>query len=142
MANVRITDLNTIPTPIDTSTEYLMTDNSSNTHKISIATLLSLAGLGGVAYVLTCPTSGYTTQTVTIWGESKTVEAITLTADYNSDPLTNFTEGMYSEYPINIDADLDDFKKLYAFSIGNQSVTFYFTEAPSTAFNVLIKEAI
>ena len=104
--------------------------------------MLSLAGLGGVAYVLTCPTSGYTTQTVTIWGESKTVEAITLTADYNSDPLTNITEGMYSEYPINIDADLDDFKKLYAFSIGNQSVTFYFTEAPSTAFNVLIKEAI
>ena len=93
-------------------------------------------------YKLTCPTTGYTEETVTIWGEEKTVQAITLTTDKDGNPLTNFATDMIADYPININGVLDDFKKLYAVEIGLERVTFYFTEIPATAFDVLIKEAV
>jgi hypothetical protein len=93
-------------------------------------------------YELTLPTSGYTDDTVTIWGESKAVKVITLTTDKDGATLDNFTSGMNEDYPVNISGSSADFAKLYAFEIGNQSVTFYMTDAPSTAFNVIIKEAI
>lgn len=93
-------------------------------------------------YALTCPDTGYSEETVTIWGESKTMQVITLTSDKDGNPLTNFASGMIADYPINLSGTLDDFKKLYAIEIGSASVTLYFEEAPTAAFNVLIKEAI
>lgn len=93
-------------------------------------------------YELTLPTSGYTDDTVTIWGESKEVKVITLTTDKDGATLDNFSSGMNEDYPVNISGSSADFAKLYAFEIGNQSVTFYMTDAPTTAFNVIIKEAI
>lgn len=94
------------------------------------------------SYVLRCPTSGYTSTSVSVWGVTKTLYAITLTADSGSNPLTDFHSGMKEDYPINIDGSQADFGKLYAYSIGEGQVTFYFTSAPSTAFNVLIREAV
>lgn len=93
-------------------------------------------------YELTLPTSGYTDDTVTIWGDSKEVKVITLTTDKDGATLDNFSSGMNEDYPVNISGSSADFAKLYAFEIGNQSVTFYMTDAPTTAFNVIIKEAI
>jgi len=93
-------------------------------------------------YTLNCPTSGYTEESVNVWGETKTLQTIILTTDKDGATLDNFASGMKADYPMNVDASLEEFKKLYAFAIGNQSVTLYFTEAPSTAFNVIIKEAI
>lgn len=106
-----------------------------------IASAISL-GSSIASYVLRCPTSGYTSTSVSIWGVTKTLYAITLTADSGSNPLTNFHSGMKEDYPINIDGSQADFGKLYAYSIGEGQVTFYFTSAPSTAFNVLIREAV
>lgn len=92
-------------------------------------------------YDVTCPTTGYTEETITIWGESKTVQTIVLTTDKDGNPLTNFASGMIADYAINLSGTLDDFKKLYAYEIGATSVTLHFEEVPTTAFNVRIKEA-
>jgi hypothetical protein len=93
-------------------------------------------------YVLTCPTSGYTEESVEIWGETKTMQVIIITTDKDGNPLTNFLDDMEADYPVNISASEEDFRKLYAFEIGAGKVSFYFTDVPTTAFNVLIKEAI
>ena len=94
------------------------------------------------SYILRCPTSGYTSASVSVWGVTKTLYSIILTADSSSNPLSDFHSGMKEDYPINIDGSQSDFGKLYAFEIGEGQVTFYFTSAPSTAFNVLIREAV
>lgn len=94
------------------------------------------------SYILRCPTSGYTSTSVSVWGVTKTLYSIILTADSSSNPLSGFHSGMKEDYPINIDGSQSDFGKLYAFEIGEGQVTFYFTSAPSSAFNVLIREAV
>ncbi len=106
-----------------------------------IADALSV-GTSIASYILRCPTSGYTSTSVSVWGVTKTLYAITLTADSGSNPLTNFHSGMKEDYPINVDGSQSDFSKLYAFEIGEGQVTFYFTSAPTNAFNVLIREAV
>ena len=106
-----------------------------------IASAIS-SGSSIASYVLRCPTSGYTSTSVSIWGVTKTLYAITLTADSGSNPLTNFHSGMKEDYPINVDGSQSDFGKLYAYAIGEGQVTFYFTSAPTNAFNVLIREAV
>ena len=93
-------------------------------------------------YILTCPTTGYTEESVTLWGETSTKYVIEITTDKDGATLDNFADDMKADYPVNISGSDEDFKKLYAFGIGDNKVTFYFTSAPSTAFNVLIKEAI
>jgi hypothetical protein len=93
-------------------------------------------------YILTCPTSGYSDATVTIWGESKTLKQIIITTDKDGNALTNFHTGQHEDYAINISGTSSDFAKLYAHEIGEGEVTFYFTSAPTTAFNVLIREAV
>ena len=92
-------------------------------------------------YAITLPTSGYTEESVTIWGETKTLQVLTITADKDSNPLTNFATDMVADYPVNLTGTLEDFKKLYAVEIGSASVTVYLEEAPTTALNVLIREA-
>lgn len=92
-------------------------------------------------YTITLPTTGYTDETVTIWGESKEVKTIEITVDKDNNPLTNFTAGMIAEYPINVSGTLEDFKQLYALQIGANKVTCYMLDVPTTAFNVLVKEA-
>ena len=92
-------------------------------------------------YTLTCPNTGYTEETVTIWGESKTVQALTLTSDKDGNPLTHFLADMVANYPINVSGTLEDFKKLYAVEIGTGSLTLYFTEVPTAAFDIIVKEA-
>lgn len=92
-------------------------------------------------YIISLPTTGYTDETVTIWGESKEVKSIEITADVNNNPLTNFLANMAADYPINISGTLDDFKQLYAYEIGAAKVTCYMLDAPTTAFNVLVREA-
>ena len=94
------------------------------------------------SYEITIPTSGYTSTSVSVWGVTKTLYAITLTADSGSNPLTNFHSGMKEDYPINIDGSQSDFGKLYAYEIGEGEVDLYFTSAPTAAFNVLIREAV
>ncbi len=106
-----------------------------------IASAIS-SGSSFASYVLRCPTSGYTSTSVSVWGVTKTLYAITLTADSGGSPLTDFHAGMKEDYPINVDGSQADFGKLYAYSIGEGQVTFYFTSAPSSAFNVLIREAV
>jgi hypothetical protein len=91
-------------------------------------------------YALAIPTSGYTEETVTIWNESKTMQVITLTSDKDGNPLTNFAADMVADYPVNLTGDIEDFKKLYAIEIGLNSVTVYMEEAPTAAFNILIRE--
>lgn len=93
-------------------------------------------------YEITLPTAGYTDEEVTIWDETKTLKTIIILVDKDGNSLDNFHSGMKEDYPINISGSMEDFKKLYAFEIGENQVTFYFTETPTTAFNVLIKEAI
>ena len=130
-------------------------DESLNTTELSprnVADVLAqeLAGIASAissgspiaSYVLRCPTSGYTSTSVSVWGVTKTLYAITLTADSDGNPLSNFHSGMKEDYPINIDGSQADFGKLYAYEIGEGQVTFYFTSAPTTAFNVLIREAV
>lgn len=92
-------------------------------------------------YAITLPTTGYTEESVTIWGETKTLQVLTITADKDSNPLTNFATDMVADYPVNLTGTLEDFKKLYAVEIGSASVTVYLEEAPITALNVLIREA-
>ena len=98
-------------------------------------------GSTGVKHILTLPTTGYTEETVTIWGEEKTVQSITLTQDKDGYSLSGFVADMIADYPINISGTMTDFKKVYAVEIGNLNVTFYLTDVPTAAFNVLIKEA-
>lgn len=110
-----------------------------------LANIATAIGSGVVrnAYVLRCPTSGYTSRSVSIWGQSaRTFYVITLTADSGGNPLTNFHSGMKEDYALNISGSASDFSKLYAHEIGEGEVTFYFTSAPTTAFNVLIREAV
>jgi hypothetical protein len=92
-------------------------------------------------YVITLPTAGYTEQTVTIWEEPKTMQVLEITTDKDGNPLTNFTAGMTSDYPVNLSGTLTDFKKLYAVEIGANKVTVYCEEVPTTSYNVLIREA-
>lgn len=93
-------------------------------------------------YTLTCPTTGYTSESVDVWGTTKTLQTIILTTDKDGATLDNFASGMKADYPMNVDASLEEFKKLYAFAIGDQAVTLYFTEVPTASFHVVIKEAI
>lgn len=106
-----------------------------------IASAIS-SGSSIASYVLRCPTSGYTSQSVSIWGVTKTLYKIILTADSGGNPLTNFHTGMKEDYPLNISGSQLDFGKLYAYEIGEGEVSIYFTSAPTTAFNVLIREAV
>ena len=92
-------------------------------------------------YIITLPTTGYTDETVTIWGESKEVKTIVISADKDNNPLTNFAADMIADYPINVNGDLEDFKQLYALEIGTAQVTCYLLDVPTNAFNVLVKEA-
>ena len=92
-------------------------------------------------YDITLPTTGYTEEEVTIWGETKTLQVLTITADVNGDPRTNFAADMVADYPVNLTGTLEDFKKLYAVEIGLARVTVYCEEVPTTALNVRIREA-
>ena len=92
-------------------------------------------------YDITLPTTGYSEETVTIWGETKTLQVLTITSDVNGDPLDNFAADMVADYPINLTGTLEDFKKLYAVEIGLGSVTVYCEEVPTASLNVRIKEA-
>ena len=94
------------------------------------------------SYILRCPTTGYSLESVNVWNVTKSLYKIIIYADSGSNPLTDFHSGMKEDYPINIDGSQADFGKLYAYSIGEGQVTFYFTSAPTTAFNVLIREAV
>ena len=138
-----------------TVTKPIALDESINTTELSprnIADVLAqeLSGIASAisspssvaSYILRCPTSGYTSTSVSVWGVTKTLYSIILTADSSSNPLSDFHSGMKEDYPINIDGSQSDFGKLYAFEIGEGQVTFYFTSAPSSAFNVLIREAV
>ena len=93
-------------------------------------------------YVITCPTAGYTDETVTIWGESKSLKAIEIATDKDGNALTNFTSGMNEDIPLNLTGDSSDFGKLFAYEILTGKVKLYFTSAPTNAFNVLIREAV
>lgn len=128
----------TVTKPIALDESFHTTDGNNT----NIADILLRMVNGGHSYEIELPTTGYTSGTFTIWGESFTGYSITISSDHNGNPLTNFTSGMLEDYPINVSGSQTDFNKLYAFSIGNGNVTFYLTSAPSTSFNVLIKEAI
>lgn len=92
-------------------------------------------------YDITLPTTGYTEEEVTIWGEPKTMQVLTITSDVDGNPLTNFAADMVADYPVNLTGTLEDFKKLYAVEIGLARVTVYCEEVPTTALNVRIREA-
>lgn len=92
-------------------------------------------------YVITCPTSGYTDEAVTVAGVSKTLKAIEISTDKDGNPLTNFTSGMNEDFPLDV-SNSADFGKLYCYEILTGKVKLYFTSAPTTAFNVLIREAV
>lgn len=92
-------------------------------------------------YDITLPTTGYTEEEVTIWGETKTLQVLTITSDKDGNPLTNFAADMVADYPVNLTGTLEDFKKLYAVEIGLARVTVYCEEVPTTALNVRIREA-
>ena len=92
-------------------------------------------------YDITLPTTGYTEEEVTIWGETKTMQVLTITSDVDGNPLTNFAADMVADYPVNLTGTLEDFKKLYAVEIGLARVTVYCEEVPTTALNVRIREA-
>ena len=130
----------TVTKPIALDESFHTTDG--NDTNIADILLRLVNATGGCGYEIELPTTGYTSGTFTIWGESFTGYSITISSDHNGNPLTNFTSGMTEDYPINVSGSQTDFNKLYAFSIGSGNVTFYLTSAPSTAFNVLIKEAI
>ena len=132
----------TVTKPIALDESFHTTDGNNTNIADVIAGLINVISPNVASYEITLPTTGYTSGTFTIWGESFTGYSITISSDHNGNPLTNFTSGMTEDYPINVSGSQTDFNKLYAFSIGNGNVTFYLTSAPSTAFNVLIKEAI
>ena len=92
-------------------------------------------------YEITCPTAGYTDESVTIQGVTKTLKAIEISTDKDGNPLDNFTSGMHEDYPLDV-SNSSDFGKLYAYEILTGKVKLYFTSAPSAAFNVLIREAV
>lgn len=92
-------------------------------------------------YIITCPTSGYTDEAVTVQGVSKTLKAIEISTDKDGNPLTNFTLGMHEDYPLDV-SNSEDFGKLYCYEIRTGKVKLYFTSAPTNAFNVLIREAV
>lgn len=92
-------------------------------------------------YEITCPTAGYTDETVTIKGVSKTLKAIEISTDKDGNPLANFTSGMKEDYPLDV-SNSADFGKLYAYEILTGKVKLYFSSTPSAAFNVLIREAV
>ncbi len=92
-------------------------------------------------YDITLPTTGYTEEEVTIWGETKTLQVITITSDVDGNPLTNFAADMVADYPVNLTGTLEDFKKLYAVEIGLARVTVYCEEVPTASLNVRIREA-
>lgn len=92
-------------------------------------------------YAINLPTTGYTTATVTIGGVSMSVQKIIINADKDGNPLTNFSAGLREDYPLNLTGTTADFGKLIAYEMGNGSVTCYLTSVPTTAFNVLIREA-
>ena len=92
-------------------------------------------------YEITCPTTGYTDESVTIQGATKTLKAIEISTDKDGNPLTNFTSGMKEDYPLDV-SNSSDFGKLYAYEILTGKVKLYFTSAPTAAFNVLIREAV
>lgn len=95
------------------------------------------------SYVINCPTTGYTSVSKNIWGTgAKTYQSITITTDVNGNQLSNFYAGMKEDIPINLTGTQADFGKLFAYEVGDGQVTFYFTSAPSSAFNVLIREAV
>lgn len=121
----------------------LVADVSTDASKCMVDENTSVADKLAESYILTIPTSGYSTVSKNIWNTgAKNYQAITISVDVNGNPLTNFHSGMKEDYPINIDGSQSDFGKLYAFEIGEGQVTFYFTSAPSSAFNVLIREAV
>ena len=95
-----------------------------------------------VSYILTCPTTGYTSGSYTIFGVTKTLYRISINRDAGNNPLTDFHSGMKEDYPLQISGNQSDFSKLYAHEIGEGEVTLYFTSAPSSAFNVMIREAV
>ena len=92
-------------------------------------------------YEITCPTSGYTDETVTVAGVSKTLKAIEISTDKDGNPLANFTSGMHEDFPLDV-SNSADFGKLYCYEILTGKVKLYFTSAPTNAFNVLIREAV
>lgn len=92
-------------------------------------------------YDITLPTTGYTEEEVTIWGEAKTMQVLEITSDKDGNPLTNFADDMIADYPINLTGTLEDFKKLYAVEISSAKVTVYCEEVPTASLNVRIKEA-
>ena len=94
------------------------------------------------SYEITIPTSGYTSTTVSVWGVSETLQKVTVSTDKDGNALSLFTSSMKEDYPINLTGSAGDFSKLYAYEIGEGEVTFYFTSAPTNAFNVLIREAV
>ena len=127
----------------DFNTTELSPRNVADVLAQELSAIASALTPNGVAsYILRCPTSGYTSGSYTIWGVTKTLYSITLTADSSSNPLTDFHSGMKEDYALNISGSQSDFSKLYAHEIGEGEVTFYFTSAPSSAFNVLIREAV
>ena len=92
-------------------------------------------------YVITCPTAGYTDETVTVAGVSKTLKAIEIMTDKDGNPLTNFTSGMNEDIPLDV-SNSADFAKLYSYEILTGKVKLYFTSVPTAAFNVIIREAV
>jgi hypothetical protein len=92
-------------------------------------------------YTVTAPTTGYTDDTVTIWGEPKTVKKIVLTADKDGNPLSSFVADMPGDYPVNMTGTMTDYKKLLGYEIGAGNATLYFTAVPTTAFNILLRQA-
>lgn len=93
-------------------------------------------------YTLYVPTAGYSTETVTIWGESKTLKTIVITTDENGDALSNFADGMDTDYPVNLTGSATDFGNLYGVEIKDSSVKLYFTAVPTTAFKLIVKECV
>ena len=94
------------------------------------------------SYILTCPTTGYTSGSYTIFGVTKTLYRISINRDTGNNPLSDFHSGMKEDIPLQISGNQSDFSKLYAHEIGEGEVTLYFTSAPSSAFNVMIREAV
>ena len=115
-----------------------------------MATLLAYNGdvIGGsptqgVSYEITLPTTGYTAESKSIWGQTaRTFQSITITTDKNGVTMSNFHSGMDEDIAINLTGTYTDFCKLYAHEIVDGGVKFYFTSTPAAAFDVLIREAV
>lgn len=96
-------------------------------------------------YRITLPTTGYTLNNVAdYWGKIRSLYEIIITTDYQGDPLTNFSNGMASEFPIIAEtgsSSIDDYRKFVMHEIKNGSVKVWVTSPPTYAFDVIIKEA-